>query len=179
MLHWFETLKINVRFMVRVPQRQGKCINVSAEADEAAAIGFLILLIAPLAERTLQLQILWTLRKILQGTSSQNNTIKSTEWWYMTEGWKSSAAIYFHFIFISSVSCVVSLFLSLTASCCGFFPFTEAVRLSDPGLHQALHRPQLATEARQGSLGQRPPGERGQGTNSQLIVFVFFNTSDI
>lgn len=133
MLHWFETLKINVRFLVWVPQRQGKCIKISAEADEAAAIVFLILLIAPLAERTLQLQILWTLRKILQATSSQNNTIKSTEWWYMTEGWKSSTAIYFHFIFISFVPCVISLFLSLTASCCGFFRSQKPYACQIPG----------------------------------------------
>lgn len=44
-------------------------------------------------------------------------------------------------------------------------PFTEAVCLSDPGLHQALHRSQLATEARQGSLSQRSPGEGGQGNS--------------
>lgn len=43
--------------------------------------------------------------------------------------------------------------------------FTEAVCLSDPGLHQALHRSQLATETRQGSLSQRSPGEGGQGNS--------------
>lgn len=43
--------------------------------------------------------------------------------------------------------------------------FTEAVCLSDPGLHQALHRSQLATETRQGSLRQRSPGEGGQGNS--------------
>lgn len=52
----------------------------------------------------------------------------------------------------------------------GHCPFTEAVRLPDPGLHQTLHWSQLATEARQGSLCQRPSGEGRQGNNSMLEV---------
>lgn len=58
-------------------------------------------------------------------------------------------------------------FLSHILSRCG--SFTEAVRLSDPRMHQALHRPQLVTKARQSSFSQRPSGEGGQGTSSNYI----------
>lgn len=46
--------------------------------------------------------------------------------------------------------------------------FAEAVCLSDPRVHQTLHRPQLVTEARQSPLSQRPSGEGGQGNDSKL-----------
>ena len=58
-----------------------------------------------------------------------------------------------------------SLFSPL--SCCG--PLTETVRLSDPRMHQALHRPQLVTKARQSSFSQRPSGQGGQGTSNKYI----------
>lgn len=63
----------------------------------------------------------------------------------------------------------MSFFLTFLASSC-HCPFTEAVRLPDPRLHQTLHWSQLATEARQGSLCQRPSGEGDQGNNSMLEV---------
>ena len=69
----------------------------------------------------------------------------------------------------SSLTALFIFFLPfLTPSCCG--SFTEAVRLSAPRMHQALHRPQLATETRQSSFGQRPSGERGQGNDSSYIL---------
>lgn len=71
-------------------------------------------------------------------------------------------------LFRTLYSFIVFFLTSLTSSCCG--PFTEAVRLSDPGVHQTLHRSQLATEARQGSLSQRPSWEGGQGNNSILDI---------
>lgn len=84
--------------------------------------------------------------------------------------------VQFIFILLSFPLCLVlSLSLSLSPPPVVVSAFTEAVRLSDPGLHQALHRPQLAAEAREGSLSQRPPGERGQGTNSQLVFGVFLH----
>ena len=52
-------------------------------------------------------------------------------------------------------------------------PSTEAVRLSDPGLHQALHRPQLATETRQGSLRQGASGEGGQGETAVVFLHLY------
>lgn len=56
----------------------------------------------------------------------------------------------------------------LSSSCRG--PFTEAVRLSDPGMHQTLHRSQLAAKARQSSFSQRPSGEGGQGNDSDVVL---------
>lgn len=68
------------------------------------------------------------------------------------------------FPFLSSLFSLYPVSSLTRACCCG--SFAEAVRLSDPRVHQALHRPQLATETRQGSLSQRASREGQQGNTS-------------
>lgn len=48
-------------------------------------------------------------------------------------------------------------------------PLTEAVRVSDPRLHQALHRPQLAPQTRQDPLSQGAAGAQEGRTLPQRL----------